>query len=277
MKGIALSQLPDRFRSKFDTEWEMASGKQQFFVKGLKDSPEFDSLKEVHRYIATLETGALAEYIHRKYSHYGYAKGNPIEYNPEFIPGEKQDGTLPKYIPRDRYRWVENVTDGLRWVGKSDDLIRLDHTGYYTDNFQDETVHGEVYQMPARNGEPVYIPAVNDPCNENCACLDFTSTTSDKEDAARWADSMAEKWAEMEREYQAEESRKVRLEEIGEEIQGLYQEFRRVSRELRANCDKVAGVQVVRELVRREWQRTKQSIHKLRAERERVDQYGIEY
>lgn len=212
-------------------------------------------------------TQTLEEYIARKYGAYGFRKGKPIAYNPEFTA----EGT------RDRYRWVENVSDGLRFVDVSDKIIRLNHTGWYSDNFQDETIHGEVYQLPAHEGKPQYVPAVSDPNNDNCACLDFSSVTDDKEDAARWADSMAEQWAEREREYQAKEDQKQRLEDIEDEIKTLYADFRRISREIRANCDKVRGIAVVRELVRNEWTRTKAAIHKLRAERERIEKYGIEY
>lgn len=212
-------------------------------------------------------TQALEDYISRRYSTYGYRKGKHIEFNPEFIA----EGT------RDRYRWVENASDGLRFVGASHDIIKLGHTGWYNDNFQDETIHGEVYQLPARDGKPQFVPAVSDPCNENAACLDFSSVTDDKEDAARWADSAAEQWAERNREYLAKEDQKQRLEDIEEEIRTLYADFRRISREIRANCDQVKGIAVVRELVRNEWKRTKAEIHKLRADRARIDKYGIEY
>lgn len=267
MKPYAISLLPERFRSKHDTDWEVVNKKQKFFVKGVVDSPRFDSLESCHRYIASLETGALAQYVQRKYGHYGYKSVREIEFNPEWSP-EKS---------RERYRWVENVSRGLRHVGAADKIIRLNHTGWFTTNFQDETVHGEVYQMPARGGVCQYIPAVSDPNNSDCAVLDFHGITEDKEDCARSADSMAEAYAEREREYQAEESRKQRLEEIDTEIKTIYQDFRRVSREVRASCDRLAGVTVVRELVKREWQRAKAEIHKLRAERERVDRYGMEY
>jgi hypothetical protein len=211
-------------------------------------------------------TQALEDYISRKYSTYGYRKGKHIEYNPEFTA----EGS------RDRYRWVENVSDGLRYVGASHDIIRLNHTGWYNDNFQNETIHGEVYQLPARDGKAQYVPGISDPNNDNCACIDFTSVTDDKEDAARWADSAAEQWSERNREYQAEEDRKQCLQDIEEEIKTLYADFRRISRAIRADCDKVQGIAVISELVRNEWTRTKADIHKLRAERERIEKYGIE-
>ena len=265
--GIALQQLPERFRSQYDTEYRVINGKQKFFVKGLENSPQFDNLTAAHQFIDTLETGKLADYVHRKYSHYGYRKAKEIEYNPEWTP----EGS------RDKYRWVENVSKGLRYVDRADEIVRLNHTGWYIDNFRDETVHGEVYQLPARNGAAQFVPAVNDPCNDDCACLDFYSITDDKEECARWADSMAEQWAEREREYQAEESKRIRLEEIETEIKELYQDFRRVSREIRSNCKQLQGIAIVSELVRKEWKSTKAEIHKLRAERERIEQYGIEY
>jgi len=229
------------------------------------------------RFKAQPQPKQLAEYIARKYSKHGYRLTREIEYNPEFMPGEKQDGSKPSYLSADRYRWVENASKGLRHVGSADDIVKLGHTGWYIDNFQDETVRGEVYQLPAKDGECRFVPAVNDPNNDDCACVDFRSVTDDKEECARWADSMAESWAEREREYQAEESKRIRLEEIEDEIKSTYTGFRKVAREIRANCDRLAGIGVVRELVRKEWARTKAEIHKLRAERERLEEYGIEY
>jgi hypothetical protein len=207
---------------------------------------------------------ALTEYIQAKYSQYGYRRSKAIEYNPE-----SKDN---------HYRWVENIGDGLRKVGDAHEIVkRLGHTGWFTNQFQDETVHGEVYQLPARGGIAQYVPAVNDPCNDDCACVDFTSVTDDKEDAARQSDSMAERWAEREREYQAEESAKIRLEEITTEIQDAYKDFRRVAREIRANCDKLQDVLVVRELVRDKWERTKEQIHRLRRERVKIETEGYSY
>lgn len=205
----------------------------------------------------------LAEYVLLKYGKDGYRRGTYIEYNPE----------SKDY----HYRWVENASNGLRFVGKAHEIVRMDHTGYYIDNFQDETVHGQVWQLPARNGEPQYIPAVNDTWNPDCSCVDFTSVASDKEDCAQTADEMARVWAEREREYQAKEDAKNRLEEIDAEIKETYQDFRRIVREIRASCDRVQGVAVVRELVKGKWADTKEQIHKLRREQKRIDDYGIEY
>jgi hypothetical protein len=226
----------------------------------------FAMQKLPERFLLQPRTQALHDYITQKYSKYGHRKNHPIEYNPEF----KAEGSS------DRYRWVENISSGLRKVGDAHEIVRsIHHTGWFLDDlFQDETVHGEVYQLPARDGKEQYVPAVNDPYNPDCACVDFSSITDDKEQAARWSDQMAEHWAEREREYQAKERIKQRLEEIEEEIKSEYTDFRRISREIRANCDKVQGVQIVRELVREKWKRTKAAIHKLRRERDKIEAEG---
>ncbi len=212
-------------------------------------------------------TETLSAYIDAKYSAHGYKRRQYIEYNPEWTPEDS----------RDRYRWVENVSKGLRFVGKADKLVKLGHTGWYMDNFQDETVHGQVWQLPARNGEPQFIPGVNDSRNPDASAIDVHSITSDKEDCARTADQMAKNWAEREREYQAKQDAENRLEEIEAEIKDEYQDFRRITREIRANCDAVKGVAVVRELVKEKWQRTKAAIKKLKREAKRIEDHGMEY
>ena len=177
----------------------------------------------------------------------------------------------------DRYRWVENVSRGLRHVGQAGDIAKLNHNGWYTDNYQNETVQGEVYQLPARDGKPRYLPAMGDPSNADCAQFDFHSITEDKVQAARWADQIAEYYAEQEREYRAGEDAENRIEEINTEIKDLYTGFRKISREIRAACEQVQGIQVVRQLVREKWVTTKQRIHKLRLQRVKIGTEGMEY
>jgi hypothetical protein len=184
-------------------------------------------------------------------------KQKHIEYNPEWTP----EGS------RERYRWVENVSKGLRFIGASHDILDLRHRGWFLDNdFQDESVHGVVYQMPARDGQPQYVPGVSDPHKDDCAVLDFHSLTSDKRDAARWADQMAERYAEDERTWREKQAIEDRKEQIAEEMKTLYTEFRRVSREIREANGNVRLVPVVKELVRERWRTTKEQLHALRAE-----------
>lgn len=120
-------------------------------------------------------------------------KAKPISYNPQFdkpLHGGKH------------VRWIENASKGLRRVGYVDEIISLNHTGWYTDEFGDSKMRGIVYQLPARNGKPVFAYGYDDPNNLDCALLCFDNDAATKEDAARMADRFAEKNAEEEREYQ---------------------------------------------------------------------------
>jgi len=129
-----------------------------------------------------------------------------IVYGPEWTP----EGS------RERLRFVENASLGLRVVGASHDIIRTRdrHTGWYLDPMGDgETVHGAVLQLPSRDGAPVYVPAFADPYIADCYCVNFHSATEDKADCASWADSMAEYYAECERDYQTKESAKAFIED----------------------------------------------------------------
>lgn len=97
-----------------------------------------------------------------------------------------------------------SVMDGSRDVGKAHDIVRLGHTGWFTDAYMSETMCGHVWQLPARNGEAVYLAGYADK-NAGyatlCAARGNLETFAEKEDAARAADSLCESIAEREREY----------------------------------------------------------------------------
>lgn len=98
--------------------------------------------------------------------------------------------------------WIENVGRGLRGVGYADEILsRLRHKGWYTDDTQSDVYRGIVYQLPGRDGKSLYVYGYADPMNRGAAflCFDYVD---DKEDAARFADRLAEIFAEEEREYQ---------------------------------------------------------------------------
>lgn len=119
-------------------------------------------------------------------------------------------------------RWCESPADiGLRFVGYADKLARIDHTGWFTDEFQDSLVRGVVYQLPARNGRAVYVSGYDNPDNGAAdnggpAAIDFGTLweglpggdyarddRSSASDAANHADNLAERMAEKERDYNA--------------------------------------------------------------------------
>lgn len=166
-------------------------------------------------------------------------------------------------------RWVENVSDGLRFVGEAHEIASLRNTGYYCDSFQDEVAKGGVWQLPGHDGNPLFVAGVIDPCRADCAWIDF-DTTTEKRDAAYWADSMAERYAEDEREYQAKSRAEERIEEIGEEIQSAMAEFKALACEIRANCKQLGKMAEVRKLIRRELARVRRETRGLRRERAKL-------
>lgn len=113
-----------------------------------------------------------------------------------------------------RERWVENAAPSLRFVGYADELNpAIKHKGRYlrSDDYGGEVARGVVYQLPSRQGLVLFAYGVADPCNENCALLDFDLETAPANDvdaidyakrgAASYADSVAERYAETEREW----------------------------------------------------------------------------
>ncbi len=222
-------------------------------------------------------TRLMSEYLSRRWSAHSYgwfSRSKSIMFNQEFTS---------EHTGKDRYRWVEHPSSGLRFVGKAHEIrgsgdgnmpyfdrSLVEHNGWYTDNYQNETVWGEVYQLPARDGKSIYVPSVSDPNNDG-ACIDFRAGTEDLTDAIRWSDSMAEKWAEEEREYQAKDAAETRKEEIKAEITQLYADFKALARETRANCKELTGMPAVIQLIREEYRRVKCEVRSLRKECKKLD------
>lgn len=127
-----------------------------------------------------------------------------------------------------------NYGDGLggrterpfRFVGFADEVkeARIRHTGWYGDDEATgfDMYRGVVFQIPARGGNTLYLAGTE--WGEQGARGSFETgggwieigrgdVYESKEDAARAADSIAERAAEAEREYQLEESERIRAEE----------------------------------------------------------------
>jgi hypothetical protein len=131
-------------------------------------------------------------------------------------------------VTKDGYRWIENVSPFLRLVGFADEIAGLNHTGWYLDNEcpeLSELARGIVYQLPHDR----FVPGVADLYNDNCALLDFSNLSDDKEDAARVADEMARIYAENESEYQSSWR-------AGEEFAGLGKSISENRREILEFC-----------------------------------------
>ncbi len=106
---------------------------------------------------------------------------------------------------------------GLREVGDAHDIISLSHTGWYCDVWRDGLIRGCVFQLPSRDGTPIYIPATY--------CTDWDGVTlypldwyDEKEDAARAANSIAERDSEESREASLQDLVEQRIQSAREEI-----------------------------------------------------------
>lgn len=149
-------------------------------------------------------------------------------------------------------RWIEKpAACGLRFVGYAHKIADLRHTGWYVDNDQHETVRGVVFQLPGRNGKPLFVAGYEDWNNGSAdnggpVCLDFGDLIEGEgveyvkprdgwsgywtyefnpaehdgaRDAASRADRIAELMAESERDYQAAWQAGNRYAELGAEIE----------------------------------------------------------
>lgn len=115
--------------------------------------------------------------------------------------------------PSDRRMFADDL-DHLpgRQTGDAGELARLDHTGWYADSFCDELVRGAVMQLPSKDGEHRYYPATYRTESDGVTGwpLDWYETP---EEAARAADSHAEREAEDCREWNAQAQAEMQRED----------------------------------------------------------------
>lgn len=164
-------------------------------------------------------------------------KANSIGTRSYCLSPWKKRGTNAFFVQnRETYRFLESYeTESLRFVGYSDEILNLRHNGWYCDLHQYETYRGVVYQLPARNGSPQYVHGHSDPCNPGSALICFT-LTDDKEEAAGWADHLAEWSAEESREYYAKDMAERDTLDAKEEIKRLRLETLLLIREARGQA-----------------------------------------
>lgn len=155
-----------------------------------------------------------------------------IVYGPEWTP----DGT------RERYRWVENASRGLRVHGPAHDIagrrIRgmgwcMDPCGEYGRDGEGLAV-GYVLQLPGRDRRPRYVPAVLDDCNPDCYVVDFHNMHDDAVECAGDADHMAECYADREREYRLADMAENEISELRAEALELRRQHRAAIADMRA-------------------------------------------
>lgn len=108
-------------------------------------------------------------------------------------------------------------TLGWRECGDAHSIITLRHTGWYASCDQHNMIVGCVLQLPARNGVEQYVPATYH-SDYDTATISLNEVTSEKGDAARWADQNAEKEAEECREGDAKDAAEQQIAEARAEI-----------------------------------------------------------
>ena len=156
------------------------------------------------------------------------------------ISGESHHGTLggePFNLKGSstELRYVEDLGGHFRNVRPCHEIVRLEHTGWYVDQFQDKTCHGLVMQLPGRDGKPIYLYGVNDPWNKNTGMVAWRRCewTDDQKEAARWADDMAKHYAETCREDNAKQQAEQDIEEARNQIKELRLEAKQLVREIK--------------------------------------------
>ena len=152
--------------------------------------------------------------------------------------GNWQDPTTMKRFAsvNDRAFYCESWPDGLRDLGDAHEVARrrINHTGWWCDDYQGAKAIGRVLQLPARDGKPRYITGVY---NTDCdgVTLYPLDWYEEKEDAAGIADQRAEYYAEAEREYNAKDQAEQQTDELKDRIIKIRQEIRAIVREMKAH------------------------------------------
>lgn len=132
-------------------------------------------------------------------------------------------------------RWAEEPEEHLRFVGTSDKVGNVDHKGWYTDSWYDDTVYGVVFRLSSNRGfvygskSSTGDNGVAFVTNQNGQLEVLTSET----DAAYYADRFAEAVAYMERESEVEEMAETDIETARGEIADLRSELRYIIVELK--------------------------------------------
>lgn len=97
-------------------------------------------------------------------------------------------------------------TDKLPHGTHADEIVRIGHTGWFTDEFQDEKYRGMVWELcdDAERKDSIFLAGYDEGSGYCClSCSGGKLDTFDSaEEAARAADGLAERNAEREREYQ---------------------------------------------------------------------------
>lgn len=173
------------------------------------------------------------------------ARGDVAQGRKRYTGAREPFGAFARDFKRDS-AFFESVP--LRFVGFADELARLNHAGWFTDEFQDSTLRGVVYQLPGKGRRARYVAGYLE-SESGGTVLDVSTIHGGEEgadsprydsgarDAALAADGEAERAAEREREYQAAWQAGSRFAELAEaitEARNLRRDYRRALKQIRA-------------------------------------------
>jgi len=159
---------------------------------------------------------------------------------------------------------------GLRFVGWADESLRLRHTGWYSDNYQDETFRGAIFRLPGKRGKERFVAGYGESMNDGFV-LDLCEVWNDDLiGAAREADRLAERAGEDSREYEAKESATRRVEDIADELKSIRIDILALCHSIREACPDIGQHKPIRSALRKSLQALLRSRASLIAERERL-------
>lgn len=138
--------------------------------------------------------------------------------------------------------YIDRLLDAPFSYTDAHDIARLDHTGWYADNFQDNLIRGAVveYRNPRKTNPDYdgdspshvfYLPATYATQWDTARVV--LRTFTDRQDCARYADRLAEREAEESREYDAKFQAEQQIEDAKATIHALNRETLAVIRELK--------------------------------------------
>lgn len=159
----------------------------------------------------------------------------PIVYNPQW----SKNGN------RDKRRWIENASNGLR-VKTAKEILR--ETSYrndagcewYVDSFLDDTTVPHVIFLPSRAGQIQAFAATSDPWNADAFLVDVETIHDSANEAARSAESLSECYSESCREYDAQQRAESDIEQALEEIREARESHSALAVEYGATRDKLS-------------------------------------
>jgi hypothetical protein len=187
-------------------------------------------------------------------------------------------------IGSDTVFFCEQPDDYLRRVGFVDEIPSeshyrgkmVDHKGWYLrdDDCGGEVARGVVFQLPAHKGKCRYLSAVADPHNNGPAILSL-ELFDELREAARNADSLAEKYAEKERDYNRAWEAGQRYSDLGAEIAEERKATLALIREAKSQCATLRDMPATRKVIEsaiRDYLRETESARDKRAEL--ISEYG---